>query len=63
MTNPGDDLLRSLNEFQSVLQRTPFIGAGQIAELTHLDHLIEKYPDAARRKLAELDRRPAAGNP
>ncbi|GAA4637513.1 hypothetical protein GCM10023196_091600 [Actinoallomurus vinaceus] len=61
MSAPGDDLLRSLAEFQDVLRRTPFIGASRIAEEAQPRVLIGKYPDAARQMLAELDR-PAAGN-
>jgi hypothetical protein len=64
MTSP-DELMRSVNEFLDTLNAIGSQGVSQAAELTQLDRLVRRYPEAARKSLELYDRqfRPHQANP
>ncbi|MEV5754408.1 hypothetical protein AB0L00_41900 [Actinoallomurus sp. NPDC052308] len=56
--NPREEgLQRSLAEFYAMLDNMRFTGASQVVEVQHLKVLVGKYPEQARRFLADQDER------
>ncbi|MCO5995772.1 hypothetical protein [Actinoallomurus rhizosphaericola] len=56
--NPREERLqRSLAEFYAMLDNMRFTGASQVVEIQHLKVLVGKYPEQARRFLADQDER------
>jgi hypothetical protein len=54
--NPREERLqRSRAEFYAMLDNMRFTGASQIVEVQHLKVLVGKYPEQARRFLADHD--------
>jgi hypothetical protein len=49
MTSP-DELMRSVNEFLATLDSIGSQGVSQAVELTQLDRLVRRYPEAARKR-------------
>ncbi|MEV5705778.1 hypothetical protein [Actinoallomurus sp. NPDC052274] len=54
MTIPECDLVRRLEEFRCLLNRTLVVGVSRIGELSQLQVLVRKYPAEARQMLGEL---------
>ncbi|MCO6004668.1 hypothetical protein NE236_06720 [Actinoallomurus purpureus] len=55
MTSP-DELMRSVNEFLATLDSIGSQGVSQAVELTQLDRLVRRYPEAARKSIELYDR-------
>jgi hypothetical protein len=62
MTSP-DELMRSVNDFLAVLDATGSQGVSEAAELTRLDRLVRRYPEAARKSLELYDRQVRSADP
>ncbi|GAA4621553.1 hypothetical protein GCM10023196_010250 [Actinoallomurus vinaceus] len=48
--------MRSVNEFLDILNSIGSQGVSQAVDLTHLDRLVRRYPEAARKSLELYDR-------
>ncbi|GAA0333025.1 hypothetical protein GCM10010151_23520 [Actinoallomurus spadix] len=55
MTSREERLNHSLAEFYAMLDSMTFTGASQVVEIQQLKILIGKYPDQARRFLANVE--------
>ncbi|MCO6011309.1 hypothetical protein NE236_40805 [Actinoallomurus purpureus] len=54
MTSP-DELMRSIDDFRSILDSIGTGGVSVAADLTLLDRLVRRYPEAARKSLELYD--------
>ena len=54
MTSP-DELMRAVDEFRSTLDSIGSGGVSAAADLTLLDRLVRRYPEAARKSLELYD--------
>jgi hypothetical protein len=54
MASP-DELMRSVRNFEAMLDRMHWTGASQVAELKSLEILVGKYPKQARELLTRHD--------
>lgn len=57
MTSP-EELRRSVDRFLAALDAIGAPGVSTAADLTLLDRLVRRYPEAARKSLELYDRRP-----